>query len=219
MKIASLPARAAGPSSSVPWSSGELNTLIGDYGKRLISSPPENRGGVLMEFTEKWFDLHVRGCYEALQTEVDRNRFLYGLDNNLPMWFWHSLTPVLPRPTRSVAKRCLNIVLAKWRGKACSKPITPVAQPASDANQIGQCERSWDGINILVMNEETVQISEHDKHAQNYNFGELGFADKRSGEANKAWKTLLRLAEGRGVLLETKRKAGPRVRTPSNYTG
>src|SRR5216684_988627 len=90
-------------------------------------------------------------------------------------------------------------------------------QAASDADQVVSNERSWDGIKILFMTEDLVQISEPGKLDQNFDFGELGFADGRSGGHNSAWKTLLKLAEGRGVLLETKRKAGPRVRKSSDH--
>jgi hypothetical protein len=145
--------------SSGPWSSGELNTLIGDYGKRLISSPPEGRGTVLMELTEKWFDLHVRGCYDGLQTEVDRSDFLCRLDNNLPMWFRHSLAPILSKSDKQTAERCLNVMLSTWRGKACSTAIVPVEQTASETDQVGQCEQSWAAIEILFETDVSVQIA------------------------------------------------------------
>ena len=204
------------PADTGPWSSGELNALIGDYGKRLICSLPEGRGTALMELTEKVFDLHVRPCFDGIQNEGDRNRFLFGLERNAPFWFRHNLAPILSEPDKQTAENCLNIILSKWRAKAYSIAITPVKQPASEADQVGQCERSWGDIQILFETDLSVQISGPGITTHRCNFEQFGFADGRDGNPDDAWTTLHEIAEGRGNLFEVKEKCGRPRKTPQD---
>jgi hypothetical protein len=58
----------------------------------------------------------------------------------------------------------------------------------------------WQAIEIVFLSDHRVQIRINGKQTQPANYAELGFADGRSENPNKAWLTLRLLAENRGVI-------------------
>jgi hypothetical protein len=58
----------------------------------------------------------------------------------------------------------------------------------------------WQAIEIVFLSDHRVQIRINGKQTPPANYAELGFADGRSENPNKAWLTLLLLAEHRGVI-------------------
>ena len=69
------------------------------------------------------------------------------------------------------------------------------AEPAPTVNQ----EIDWENIKILFLSDERVQVGD-DTQPQTYNYGEMGFTDKRSGRPNQAWGMLRALARAGGVI-------------------
>ena len=59
---------------------------------------------------------------------------------------------------------------------------------------------TWDDIEISFLSEQRVQIRVQGELKPSMNYGDLGFDDKRNGNPNQAWYTLLNLAESNGTL-------------------
>lgn len=58
----------------------------------------------------------------------------------------------------------------------------------------------WQGVEIVFLSDHRIQIRVNGKLTAPQNYAELGFADGRSKNPNKAWGALRSLAEHRGVL-------------------
>ncbi len=67
----------------------------------------------------------------------------------------------------------------------------------------------WQAIEIVFLSDHRVQIRIDGKQTQPANYAELGFADGRSENPNKAWLTLRSLAEHRGVINDGRSIGGP----------
>jgi len=70
----------------------------------------------------------------------------------------------------------------------------PAATPSSQG-----VERGWEHIEIMFLSDERVQIR-IGKSIETRNYAEFGFQDGRNQNPNRAWETLRRLAELRGVI-------------------
>jgi hypothetical protein len=80
-------------------------------------------------------------------------------------------------------------------GRRRATQSASVAQTAASA----EMPRSWQEIEISFLSDERVQIcSGHDRKTHNY--GELGFADRRSGKPNRAWVMLREAAKKNGTI-------------------
>jgi hypothetical protein len=71
-------------------------------------------------------------------------------------------------------------------------------RPMPDPRYSGAAK--WQDIEIVFLSDHRVQIRVNGKQTEPANYAELGFADGRSENPNKAWGTLRSLAEQRGVL-------------------
>ena len=69
------------------------------------------------------------------------------------------------------------------------------SEPAPTVKQ----QIDWENIKILFLSDERVQVGD-DTQPQTYNYGEMGFIDKRSGRPNQAWGILRALAHAGGVI-------------------
>jgi len=58
---------------------------------------------------------------------------------------------------------------------------------------------NWEDVEISFLSDERVQILSGGQH-QTFNYGELGFADRRNGKPNQAWVLLRHLAESDGTV-------------------
>ena len=70
----------------------------------------------------------------------------------------------------------------------------------------GAVAATWDAIEISFLSDERVQIRTGAK-SETRNYAEFGFADGRSGKANRAWEILRMLAEQGGTIRDAA-KAG-----------
>jgi hypothetical protein len=60
--------------------------------------------------------------------------------------------------------------------------------------------KSWNEVEIAFLSEERVEICVGSGHRKTYNYGELGFEDRRIGKQNEAWIMLRELAINRGTM-------------------
>jgi hypothetical protein len=74
--------------------------------------------------------------------------------------------------------------------------------PPNDGDKQDLGASSWDTIEISFLSDERVQIR-NGSSTKTYNYGELGFVDRRNGKPNQAWVTLRALAEERGTIRVT----------------
>jgi hypothetical protein len=77
-----------------------------------------------------------------------------------------------------------------------------LSQPASLANVANGGGASWQAIEISFLSDERVQIR-NGSNTETYNYGELGFADRRAKQEpkpNQAWVTLRTMAEQNGII-------------------
>src|ERR1017187_6018721 len=88
------------------------------------------------------------------------------------------------------------------------------AQPVTISEQYGDAESpadpshrggedtgaaAWDAIEISFLSDERVQIRSGTS-TETFNYGEMGFEDRRNGKPNRAWLTLRVLAEAGGIV-------------------
>jgi hypothetical protein len=78
-----------------------------------------------------------------------------------------------------------------------------LAPPKLEANVI----KNWESIEIVFLSDERVRIL-NGANVENYNYGELGFADGRTEKPNQAWVTLRVLASTDGVIRDAARTGG-----------
>lgn len=71
----------------------------------------------------------------------------------------------------------------------------------------------WEEIEIQFVSDKQVQIYTDGKNAGAYNFDELGFADRRTGNPKRSWAVLLQLADHSGIIPSTGGRF--RARTPT----
>jgi hypothetical protein len=64
--------------------------------------------------------------------------------------------------------------------------------------------KKWQSIEILFLSDLRVQIRIDGKNMETLTYAELGFADGRTQNPNKAWEVLRVLAEQRGVIQDGK---------------
>ena len=62
-----------------------------------------------------------------------------------------------------------------------------------------EVEGDWEQIEVTFLSDERVQIR-NGKSIETRNYAEFGFQDGRSQNPNRAWETLRRLAELRGII-------------------
>jgi hypothetical protein len=97
----------------------------------------------------------------------------------------------------------------------------PEAEPTGDSPQASapdgkaadrRAAADWNAIEISFLSDERVQIRNGAK-TETCNYGELGFADGRTGKPNQAWLTLRALAQTRGIIRDaaTTGRAWPKV--------
>ena len=77
----------------------------------------------------------------------------------------------------------------------------PSAMPEDAAMSLagGADAATWEGIEITFLSDERVQIHNGKTH-ETRNYAEFGFQDNKSKNPNRAWETLRRLAELRGII-------------------
>ena len=80
-------------------------------------------------------------------------------------------------------------------------------QPAKVANGAHGGGASWRSIEISFLSDERVQIR-NGTDTETRNYGELGFADRRSEKPKLAWVTLRTLAEQRGIIRDAGKTGG-----------
>jgi hypothetical protein len=83
-----------------------------------------------------------------------------------------------------------------------SQPTVPVKQKNSAA-------KNWQSVEVLFLSDLRVQIRIDGKNMETLTYAELGFADGRTQNPNKAWEVLRVLAEQRGVIRDGKTVGEP----------
>jgi hypothetical protein len=80
-------------------------------------------------------------------------------------------------------------------------PEEPPSASPSQRSHISEIEveGDWEQIEIIFLSDERVQIR-NGKSIETRNYAEFGFQDGRSQNPNRAWETLRRLAELRGII-------------------
>ena len=84
-------------------------------------------------------------------------------------------------------------------GRASSDPThTERVPPRADgADRVGT---SWQAIEISFTSDGRVQIHRNGINTGSFNYGDLGFADGRTGNPKLAWETLRTMAAGNGII-------------------
>lgn len=59
---------------------------------------------------------------------------------------------------------------------------------------------AWKDLVIEFVSDDRIQVTVRDKDRETFNCAEFGFEDRRTGNANTAWRVLKALAENKGVL-------------------
>ena len=77
--------------------------------------------------------------------------------------------------------------------------IASLPQPELSQQPSTEVEGGWEQIEITFLSDERVQIRSG-KNIETRNYAEFGFQEGRSKNPNRAWETLRRLAELRGVI-------------------
>ncbi len=67
-------------------------------------------------------------------------------------------------------------------------------------NEQKEGPQSWQEVEIAFLSDERVEICIGGKHRKTYNYGELGFEDRRNGKQNLAWLMLRELAKNQGIM-------------------
>ena len=95
----------------------------------------------------------------------------------------------------------------RWAGirDFCRQPFPPQNPNPQRCLRTPRCHwpaapmRQWEGIEITFLSDERVQIHIGKTH-ETRNYAEFGFQDNKSKNPNRAWETLRRLAELRGII-------------------
>jgi hypothetical protein len=186
-----------------------------------VGSPPEKRNllkvgqkncclAVRLRIYEVWYDkLHhlpprINQAIAAMarhhQAEVHAARIVRGIVSHPVSTSPHPA--VIPKQSlESAADDSTSSPSAVPESgiKAASEdPHEPGDSPPSQRPKV-EAEGGWEEIEIVFLSDERVQIRSG-KSIETRNYAEFGFQDGRNENPNRAWQTLRRLAELRGVI-------------------
>jgi hypothetical protein len=197
-----------------------------------VGSPPEKRNllkvgqkdccrSVRLHIYETWYDkLHhlpprIDAVIAALgrhrEIEIRAARIVRGLAPYPVSQSPGSMSSVLPLTTKQ------SIEASADHSKSSPRAATESGIPASvDLHQAAdtplsersqepkiEVEAGWEQIEITFLSDERVQIR-GGKSIETRNYAEFGFQDGRTQNPNRAWETLRRFAELRGIIRDPK---------------
>jgi hypothetical protein len=95
----------------------------------------------------------------------------------------------------TVESRHLEEAPTRSASTAVGKSDTALAPAKAEA-----AEEGWPEIQIAFLSDERVEICHGDSSRKTYNYGELGFEDRRNGKPNRAWVMLREIAGQNGAM-------------------
>ena len=159
-----------------------------------VGSPPENR---------RFLKVGQKDCCLAVRNMIWQR--------------WHDKLHHLPSTIDAAAaaiassnemrRRAVRIVAGLASETSPVPPAVPAPEPQPSAMPEdaamslagGADAATWEGIEITFLSDERVQIHIGKTH-ETRNYAEFGFQDNKSKNPNRAWETLRRLAELRGII-------------------
>jgi hypothetical protein len=196
-----------------------------------VGSPPEKRNllkvgqkdcclTVRLHIFETWYDkLHhlpprINAVVAALarhrETETHAARIVRGLAPYPASQSRGSTSPGLPVTTKQSIEASAEHSNSSPRAATESgiKLASADLHQAADTSERSQepkieVEAGWEQIEITFLSDERVQIRSA-KSIETRNYAEFGFQDGRNQNPNRAWETLRRFAELRGIIRDPK---------------
>lgn len=96
-----------------------------------------------------------------------------------------------PVPSKQSPEPAIQSALTADAPKGSLGSARPAAQPN---------EKLWKAIEITFLSDERIEICCGATERKTYNYGELGFEDRRNGKPNRAWTTLREMAKKDGTI-------------------
>jgi len=88
------------------------------------------------------------------------------------------------------------------RGRVVGSDLSALAARLGKQSPEEKRPLAWQEIEITFLSDERVEIRSGSNGRTNYNYGELGLEDRRSGKPSQAWIMLRLLAESGGEMLQ-----------------
>lgn len=121
-----------------------------------------------------------------------------------PQYVWREFAWHVDGWKKDSASRAKNQFLIVTTGLlkagAASAPDFSPAKAKAEDHRPNQAPKSWQEIEIAFLSDERVQIFCGATTLGTYNYGELGFEDRRNETANRAWKMLREMANHGGTI-------------------
>jgi len=113
-----------------------------------------------------------------------------------------------PADSKAYILRHLESRIAYWLADALENSTFELARPRQEASSSlptisatssKESPEAWASVEVSFTSDNRIQIR-NGPNSPTYNYGDLGFADRRTGNPNQAWKTFRELAIHNGVI-------------------